>query len=288
MKLDRTELSIVNLHDSSDQQYWRSRSPLERLRAIEIAVLIENATLANRAVNIPEFVNVPYDAFLKISAPTLAYYKHFLRGKDLADRGRLDEAMAALSHALRGNPDDSRILNDLGIVFGRMGKHREAQRSFRHAIRSNPGKAACHENLGHALILDKKYAEAKAAYDTALRLAPTATAAWCSRGWVQQAMGNAAGAIADYTQAITLAPHNPAPYLQRAQLLADMGKFNEALADSEKAIKLDPQSPSGWYVRGLVRQRQGDAAGARQDLRNYLDRAPPDDSRRARVQRLLQ
>ena len=36
MKLDKTKLSIVVMKDSSDVRYWAMRSPLERLKAVEI------------------------------------------------------------------------------------------------------------------------------------------------------------------------------------------------------------------------------------------------------------
>jgi hypothetical protein len=36
MNLDRTKFSIVNLKESSDIGYWADKSPVERLRAIQI------------------------------------------------------------------------------------------------------------------------------------------------------------------------------------------------------------------------------------------------------------
>ena len=36
MKIDKTQLSVVDLKDSSDVEYWQKQSPLDRLRAIEI------------------------------------------------------------------------------------------------------------------------------------------------------------------------------------------------------------------------------------------------------------
>jgi len=36
MRVDRSALSVVDLHDVSDDVYWRSRSLAERLEAIEI------------------------------------------------------------------------------------------------------------------------------------------------------------------------------------------------------------------------------------------------------------
>jgi hypothetical protein len=40
------------------------------------AILIENATAANRAVNIPEFVNIPPDALLRIGKKCDAHPGH--------------------------------------------------------------------------------------------------------------------------------------------------------------------------------------------------------------------
>jgi Tol biopolymer transport system component len=39
------------------------------------AILIENATAANRAVNIPEFVNVPRGGLVGMEAPAAEYYR---------------------------------------------------------------------------------------------------------------------------------------------------------------------------------------------------------------------
>ena len=36
MNMDRTKFSIVNLKESSDIRYWEDKSPVERLRAIQI------------------------------------------------------------------------------------------------------------------------------------------------------------------------------------------------------------------------------------------------------------
>ena len=69
-------------HSFSPNGRWlvfssKSRSPYTQMFLTHIdedgndspAILIENATAANRAVNIPEFVNIPPDGLLKIDAP---------------------------------------------------------------------------------------------------------------------------------------------------------------------------------------------------------------------------
>ena len=76
-------------HSFSPNGRWlvfssKSRSPYTQMFLTHIwtktgndspAILIENATAANRAVNIPEFVNIPPDGLLKIDAPVTDYYR---------------------------------------------------------------------------------------------------------------------------------------------------------------------------------------------------------------------
>jgi hypothetical protein len=67
------------------------------------AILIENATAAHRAVNIPEFVNIPPDGWLKIDAPATESYRLIDLSSDLAEKGRHEEAVASLKKALELN-----------------------------------------------------------------------------------------------------------------------------------------------------------------------------------------
>ena len=75
-------------HSFSPNGRWlvfssKSRSPYTQMFLTHLdeegndspAILIENATAANRAVNIPEFVNIPPDGMLKIDAPVTDYYR---------------------------------------------------------------------------------------------------------------------------------------------------------------------------------------------------------------------
>jgi hypothetical protein len=50
------------------------------------AILIENSTAANRAVNIPEFVNIPQDGLEHIDVPAAEFYRLFDSAWNLAER----------------------------------------------------------------------------------------------------------------------------------------------------------------------------------------------------------
>ena len=51
------------------------------------AILIEDATASNRAVNIPEFVNIPADGLLSIATPAVELYKKFDHAFNLGEKG---------------------------------------------------------------------------------------------------------------------------------------------------------------------------------------------------------
>jgi len=103
------------------------------------AILIENATTANRAVNIPEFVNRPYDDLLDITIASLKYRRHAKRGEELMKSNRIDDAIGELKKALAAKPDDAiihaKIHNNLSRCYGELGQQDLAGKHFKEAIR---------------------------------------------------------------------------------------------------------------------------------------------------------
>ncbi len=88
-------------HSFSPNGRWlvfssKSRSPYTQMFLTHLdekgqdspPILIDNATAANRAVNIPEFVNIPPDGLLKIEAPAVEYYRLFDQAWELGQKGQ--------------------------------------------------------------------------------------------------------------------------------------------------------------------------------------------------------
>ena len=88
---------------------------------------------------------------------------------DLTDR--YEEAYALIKRAIELKPDDHYIVDSLGWVLHRMGRHREALVELRRAISLNPDpEIAAH--LGEVLWVLGNKVEARAVWTTALETAP--------------------------------------------------------------------------------------------------------------------
>ena len=102
------------------------------------AVLIPNSTAANRAVNIPEFVNVPYDELVSIAIPALDYYRHASRGARLRKEGRFDEAIVEFDTAVKLQPDFQLAHVEAAIALTQKGMLDEALARLNKALALDP------------------------------------------------------------------------------------------------------------------------------------------------------
>jgi hypothetical protein len=121
-------------HSFSPNGRWlvfssKSRSPYTQMFLTHVdeqgndtpAVLIENSTAANRAVNIPEFVNIPPDGLLKIDAPVTEYYRLIDVASEAMNKGDHATALPLLRQALAESPGDAVVHNSYGSALAATG-----------------------------------------------------------------------------------------------------------------------------------------------------------------------
>ncbi len=213
------------------------------------AVLIPNATAANRAVNIPEFVNTSYDQLAQITVPAVQYFRHFRRAEKLSRAGLDAEAVAEYEIALAEEPDDWRTHGKLAESLRRLGRLDVAKTHFHKALASKPEQPVLHNQLALLLARTEDADKAMAHFDAAVALAPTVVLFRLNRAVHRRKNKDWAGAMRDYTA----------------------------------AIRLDETSPAGWYGRGGLRKLQKDWSGAAEDFKKCLQLAPEDWPRRAQA-----
>lgn len=227
-------------------------------------ILIENATAANRAVNLPEFVNIAKDAWLKIEAPATEFYRISDTALELLQAGRYEESVAEWKKALAMEPSDAQALSNLGAAYSALGRLDEALEQFRKALGADPDNYKAHANLGVALARMGRFAEAVGPLRRALELNPAEASTLSALGGVLAQAGQIGEAAALLEKALELNPDDTDARNNLGSLLARQGKFREAAAHFRKALDAEPSSPILHFNLGRALAASGDTdAGIR-------------------------
>src|ERR1017187_8790319 len=134
-------------------------------------IYVDNSTAANRAVNIPEFVNVPPDGIESIDVPASDFYRIVDEAMALQGKGDLAAALTKWQKALELDPADARANNGMGIALGLQGKS-DAIPYFQKAIQTQGDFFEASYNLGLILTQENRNNEAIDAWQNVVRIRP--------------------------------------------------------------------------------------------------------------------
>lgn len=79
-------------------------------------------------------------------------FDYFAEGLQLADEEKYHEALTSFRLALRQRPGDPKILQQMGIVYTRIGMTDEAIRLYREVLERDRGAAGAHYGLAFLLL----------------------------------------------------------------------------------------------------------------------------------------
>jgi tetratricopeptide (TPR) repeat protein len=258
-------------HSFSPNGRWmvfssKSRSPYTQMFLTHLdqdgndspAVLVENATAANRAVNIPEFANIPADGLLKMEVPAAEFYSLFDRASALANQGRYAEAIQEWEKALKIDPENPKARNNLSIALVRAGKFADGIAYLERAVELKPEYAEDHSNLGKALSVAGGPDEAMAQWRTAVELYPDFADAHASLGFGLARKGRVDEAIAQWRKAVEINPQLADVQSNLGVALSERRQFDEAITHFEKALEAKPGDIEIRNNRGaaLLHQRK--------------------------------
>lgn len=200
------------------------------------AILIENATAANRAVNLPEFVNTSGDGIEQIELPAIRIYRLLEKAMEMEEKEDFTGALSVLRQAEQVAPEDGRIHNDLAAVLDRLGKRDEALEEVREALRISPWMAQAHFNLGAFLLEAGRADEALPELERTLEMNPSFPSG-------EEALAQAYGlerrdgaALAHYRKALEEDPGSVNALVGAARILASTE--DAKLRNGAEAVKL--------------------------------------------------
>ncbi len=253
----RCNTTLMNSwHTFSPNGRWlvfssKSRSPYTQMFLTHIdeqgrdspAILIENATAANRAVNIPEFVNAPPEGLIEIDVPAAERYRLFDEAIRLTGMGRYAEAVAAWRKLLDVTPQDARAHSNLGLALAHLGEVQEAAKQLREALEMNPAYAAAHNNLALVLSMQGRSDEALAEWRAAVAVEPASAPARFNLADALYSRGRVREATAHWRAGLSVEPNRVSVLDRLARVLAtcldpSIRDGAQAVALAERAVQL--------------------------------------------------
>jgi Flp pilus assembly protein TadD len=205
-------------------------------------ILVDNATAANRAVNLPEFANIPKGGLEKIDPAATEFYRMENSAIELMTKNQFGEAITVWRNALAVDPGDGKAHLNLGYSLGQTGHSREALAEFRKACNLSPDDPIAFADLALALAQDGKPAEAISNYRKSLALDASNAGVQADLGAMLSEKGETAEGLEHLVKAVALKPGSAAVQNKLAAALLKSGQTVEATAHLEKAVALAPDS----------------------------------------------
>jgi Flp pilus assembly protein TadD len=248
----------------------KARSPYTQLMLTHIdangndspAILIDNTTAANRAVNIPEFLNIGPSGLEKIDPQATAFYRLFTAGYTFIEKNQMNEAIQAFQEAISQDPDDP--LAHYGLATALTGNDQEslALPEYRKACELNTTNASWFDHLAVSLDLNGLDDEAIVNWKKATALDPHDATAETDMGMVMFENGRTEEGLEHLRKAVDIGPEFPIGHNHLGLALAKSGKTDEAVEQFQKAVALQPKSAEFNFNLGYVLESRGDFAGA--------------------------
>jgi Flp pilus assembly protein TadD len=240
----------------------KARGPYTRLWLTHIdangndtpAIIVDDTTAANRAINIPEFVNLPPGSSIEnIDPEATDFYRLFDEAYTLIENNQFPEALVTLQKAIQNNPDDALVHYVLATALSASEQEKDALAEYRRAVVLAPANPMFLDHLAVSLALN----------------------------------GDSAGAIKQLQKAITVDPGSVEYRFNLAYVLESRGEFESAIEPLERAVALSRRKDWRCLAElAKVYDKTGHSAEAIQSIREALDLAVKQNN--SQVARALQ
>jgi Tfp pilus assembly protein PilF len=226
-------------------------------------VLLEQFTTADRAANIPEFVNVPPDGIVKIRERFLDDYSYVSVALANVNAGDLEQAEQASRRALAINPNNPRALGFLGSALTARRQYDEAERCFRESLKSEPDSPFVHLNFGLLLLARGQQEQGLAEMRAAVELEPDVYDARFKLGTELLKAEQFPEAETHLSEAVRIWASNVNARCGLAQTLHAQGKDEAALTQFRAAL-----TQNANYALGLLGMARVYAESSQPGIRN--------------------
>jgi protein O-mannosyl-transferase len=170
-------------------------------------------------------------------------------GLALVEQGKIQEAIAHFSEALRIKPDDAEAHYSLGLALAGQRKIQGAIAHFAEALRIKPEYSEAHNGLGVTLVWQGKIQEAIAHFTEALRIKPDDAKAHYNLGIALAEQGKIQEAIAHFTEALRIKPDYAEAHINLGLAYLMIGNKSSALEEYKILEKINPGLANVLYQK---------------------------------------
>jgi len=212
------------------------------------AVLLEQFTDADRAANIPEFVNVAPEKFASIRQEFADHYTYYFLARKHAVRKEFDKAVAEAQRAIAEKPDHADSLYLLASCLARTDREAKAVPYALRALAAEESHWKSRRLLGGIYSRDGRYKAALSLLTEVLAVQPGDRVTLNNLTWLlatcpDKSVRDGARAV-EYGKQVCDATDNSVPPMldSLAAAYAETAKFEMAVKTLEKAIGMYKQS----------------------------------------------
>ncbi len=228
------------------------------------AILIPQSTAANRAVNLPEFVNIPYESWESIDVPAVSHMQYLLAAKKYLYQENLPQAMTQLHKALEVELIDTKFRAEVLGIIGWLTPDIDLSISYlEKAVKEDPQYPLAQYNLAMKLESKGKIAEAFKAYEKSLEIDPKNI--WAMASLSRMHLTSQTPGMQGKKQALSLAQKaNELSFYQEPALLqmlarahSEFSQFDEAEKFANLALQRAQERRLMSEVTSIKREREG-------------------------------
>jgi Flp pilus assembly protein TadD len=253
-------------HTWSPNGHWlafssKARGPYTRLWLTHIdadgndspAIIVDDTTAANRAINIPEFVNLPPgEGIDKIDPQATDFYRLFDEAYTLIENNQFPEAIVTLRKAIQNNPDDALVHYVLATALSASEQEKDALAEYRQAAVLAPTNAMFLDHLAVSLALNGDSAGAVDQLQRAIGVDPGSVEYRFNLAYVLESRGEYASALQPLERAVALSRRKDWRCLAELAKVYDMtGHSAEAIQSMREALDLAAKQNNGQVARTL-------------------------------------
>jgi protein O-GlcNAc transferase len=182
---------------------------------------------------------------------------HFLLGNLARERGQAAEAIASYEAALDGAPDNTSVLNNLGLALEGNGARDRAIACYGRVLAIDPNHADALGNLANAQFGRDDFSNAAKSYDRLFTIRtelPVPTLV--RRAIALQKSRRLEDAERCFREALTRAPDDAQILTNIGSLCVEQARYGDADAPLVRAIELDPTNPYSLAMLAHARQHR--------------------------------